>query len=202
MGEQAQPELDRPFTNSLCNDIWQVFAAQMIKGYDKLADIYILEPNLSNRNEAMSNIRLLPFWMDSENKEMDGLWKHCCFKQWKLRDLLASYCMFGSLFHYNIKHDGATGLITNCKVQLVVMGNRMKEGKDYVDSFTPVPHATSGRIVMSLAAAMDLELHSCDLAQAFIQADKCRTHPGLAGRCASEQSSSSLAAMKSWERIC
>eukprot|EP00961_Rhodomonas_salina_P247178 3339486-Rhodomonas_salina.1 len=48
----------------------------------------------------------------------------------------------------------------------------MKEGEDFIDSFAPVPHAISGRIVISLAAAMDLELHSCDLAQAFIQADK------------------------------
>eukprot|EP00961_Rhodomonas_salina_P211315 2853444-Rhodomonas_salina.1 len=50
----------------------------------------------------------------------------------------------------------------------------MKEGEDYVDAFAPVPHATSGseRIIISLAAAMDLELHSCDLEQAFIQADK------------------------------
>eukprot|EP00961_Rhodomonas_salina_P194035 2619604-Rhodomonas_salina.1 len=52
------------------------------------------------------------------------------------------------------------------------MGNNMKEGEDYVDAFAPVPHATSGRIIISLAAAMDLEIHSCDLAQAFIQADR------------------------------
>eukprot|EP00961_Rhodomonas_salina_P159146 2143073-Rhodomonas_salina.1 len=33
-------------------------------------------------------------------------------------------------------------------------------------------HATSGLIIISLAVVMDLELHSCNLAQAFIQADK------------------------------
>eukprot|EP00961_Rhodomonas_salina_P112936 1519388-Rhodomonas_salina.1 len=144
----------------------------MIEGYDKLADVNILEQNPSNLNEAMHNVRLRPFWMDSENKEMDGLWKRCCFKRWKRSDLLTNYRVCCSSFHYNIKCDGATRLITNCKVQLVVMGNRMKEGKDYVDSFTPVPHATSGCIVISLAAVMDLELHSCNLAQAFIQEDK------------------------------
>eukprot|EP00961_Rhodomonas_salina_P245284 3314296-Rhodomonas_salina.1 len=52
------------------------------------------------------------------------------------------------------------------------MGNRMREGEDYEDSFAPVQHATSGRIIISIAAAQNLELHSCDLAQAFIQADK------------------------------
>eukprot|EP00961_Rhodomonas_salina_P214839 2901555-Rhodomonas_salina.1 len=103
---------------------------------------------------------------------MDGLWKRGCFTRWKRSDLLRHDRIFGSRFHYNIKRDGATGQITNCKVRLVVMGNRMKEGEDFVDSFAPVPHATSGCIVISLAASMDLELHSCNLAQAFIQADK------------------------------
>eukprot|EP00961_Rhodomonas_salina_P158844 2138455-Rhodomonas_salina.1 len=54
-GEQTQPELDGPFTDCLRNDIWRVFASQMIEGYDKLEDVYILEPNPSNRNEAMRN---------------------------------------------------------------------------------------------------------------------------------------------------
>eukprot|EP00961_Rhodomonas_salina_P124053 1671916-Rhodomonas_salina.1 len=48
----------------------------------------------------------------------------------------------------------------------------MKEGEDYEDAFAPVPHATLARVIISIAAAEDLELHSCDLAQAFIQADK------------------------------
>eukprot|EP00961_Rhodomonas_salina_P269963 3647107-Rhodomonas_salina.1 len=52
------------------------------------------------------------------------------------------------------------------------MGNRIKKGEDYEDAFAPVPHATSARVIISIAAAEDLELHSCDLAQAFIQADK------------------------------
>eukprot|EP00961_Rhodomonas_salina_P095771 1287924-Rhodomonas_salina.1 len=51
------------------------------------------------------------------------------------------------------------------------MGHRMTEGEDYIDASAPVPHSTSARVIISLAAALDLELHSCDLAQAFIQAD-------------------------------
>eukprot|EP00961_Rhodomonas_salina_P303219 3941141-Rhodomonas_salina.2 len=52
------------------------------------------------------------------------------------------------------------------------MGNRMKEGEDYEDAFAPVQHATSEQVIISIEAANDLELHSCDLAQAFIQANK------------------------------
>eukprot|EP00961_Rhodomonas_salina_P300266 3939633-Rhodomonas_salina.1 len=103
---------------------------------------------------------------------MDGLWRRGCFKRWCRKDLLPSNRVFGSRFHYNIKRYGATGQITDCKVRLVVQGNHMKEGEDYEDAFAPVPHTTSGRIIISLAAANDLELHSCDLSQAFIQADK------------------------------
>eukprot|EP00961_Rhodomonas_salina_P254599 3440533-Rhodomonas_salina.1 len=46
----------------------------------------------------------------------------------------------------------------------------MKQGESYVDAFAPVPRSTAGRVMMSLAAALDLEMHACDLSQAFIQA--------------------------------
>eukprot|EP00961_Rhodomonas_salina_P105425 1419548-Rhodomonas_salina.1 len=51
------------------------------------------------------------------------------------------------------------------------MGNQMKKGEAYVDAFAPVPRSTAGRIMMSIAAAQDLEMHCADFSQAFIQAD-------------------------------
>eukprot|EP00961_Rhodomonas_salina_P193837 2616955-Rhodomonas_salina.1 len=83
-----------------------------------------------------------------------------CFRKWKRRDLAPNDQVFGSRFHFHIKRDGATGQVTNCKVSLVVMGNRMKEGEDYEDAFAPVPHACSAWVIISIAAAEDLELHS------------------------------------------
>eukprot|EP00961_Rhodomonas_salina_P170022 2291332-Rhodomonas_salina.1 len=76
-----------------------------------------------------------------------------------------------------------TGKITKFKVCLVVQGHRMnlKEGVDFEDSFAPVPHTTVGRIIMSVAAADNLHLHSLDMAQAFIQAD--RLPEGVNCRC-------------------
>eukprot|EP00961_Rhodomonas_salina_P282251 3813714-Rhodomonas_salina.1 len=47
----------------------------------------------------------------------------------------------------------------------------MKKGEAYVDAFAPVPRSTAGRILMSMAAALDLEMHCVDFSQAFIQAD-------------------------------
>eukprot|EP00961_Rhodomonas_salina_P071014 953547-Rhodomonas_salina.1 len=51
------------------------------------------------------------------------------------------------------------------------MGNQMKKGEAYVDTFAPVPHSTTGRIMMSITAAQDLEMHCINFSQAFIQAD-------------------------------
>lgn len=111
---------------------------------------------------------------------MKGLWDKQCFRRWKRCELASNDSVFGSRFHYHIKRDGATGQVINCKVQLVVMGHRMTEGEDYEDAFAPVPHATSARVIIPLAAADDLEQHSCDLAQAFIQSDKLEE--GVNGR--------------------
>jgi len=132
----------------------------------------MLEQDPANSRAAMKHPRLAPFWQASEDKEMAGLWGRNCFKKWNKADLMKTDCVFGSCFHYHIKRDAKTGEITNCKVRLVVMGNNMKAGEDFEDAFAPVPHATANHIVISIAAAGDMELHTCNLAQAFIQADQ------------------------------
>ena len=48
----------------------------------------------------------------------------------------------------------------------------MEKHVDYDDNFSPTPGITLARIMVSLAAANDLELHSVDIEQAFTQADK------------------------------
>eukprot|EP00961_Rhodomonas_salina_P083135 1116895-Rhodomonas_salina.3 len=116
--------MDGPFHYSDCNEIWRVFASQMIKGYEELADVDMLEPDPPNSSAAMQNVRLLPFWMQSENKERDRLNSKGCFKPWKRQDLPPNNSVFGSRFHYHIKCDAKTGQITNCKVLLVVMGHK------------------------------------------------------------------------------
>eukprot|EP00961_Rhodomonas_salina_P303016 3941063-Rhodomonas_salina.1 len=78
--------------------------------------------------------------------------------------------IYGSRFHHKIKRDLQSGKIKSLKTRLVVMGNQMKKGEAYVDAFAPVPRSTAGCILMSIAAALNLEMHACDLSQAFIQA--------------------------------
>ena len=65
------------------NEIWQVLASQMQDSYEMLADIDMLEPDPGNSKAAMWHPSLAPFWIQSEEKEMGGLWKRDCFKRWK-----------------------------------------------------------------------------------------------------------------------
>ncbi len=58
------------------------------------------------------------------------------------------------------KRNRASGGFTNCKVLLVVMGN-MKEGEDYVDASTPVPHAMSAKGGPQVGAGGQATSRSC-----------------------------------------
>jgi hypothetical protein len=48
----------------------------------------------------------------------------------------------------------------------------MEKGKDNDQNFSPTPGIAIARIITSIAAANDLELHCIDIEQAFLQADK------------------------------
>jgi hypothetical protein len=48
----------------------------------------------------------------------------------------------------------------------------MEKGKDYLQNFSPTPGIAIARIITSIAAANDLEFHSIDIEQAFLQTDK------------------------------
>ncbi len=79
--------------------------------------------------------------------------------------------IYGSKMHFKTKRSWATGKFKQCKSRLVMLGNQMKAGDDYADSFSLVPRATVGRVVISQAVADNKHVHAIDTAQAFIQGD-------------------------------
>jgi len=56
----------------------------------------------------------------------------------------------------------------------------MQQDVDYNDTFSTTPGSTATQTIISIATAEDLELHSVDVTQAFIQAD--RLPEGVNGR--------------------
>ncbi len=84
--------------------------------------------------------------------------------------------MFTSRYVYKIKRNAKTGAAFRFKARLIVRGFEMEKHVDYDDdttlNFSPTPGIALARIMVSLAAANNLELHSVDIEQAFTQADK------------------------------
>ena len=120
-----------------------------------LAQVDILEPDPKSHKETMKHPRLAPFWAAAAIKEMSGLEDCGCFRKHYIKDLTAEQKkhIFSSLFHHKIKRNTLTGQVKSFKIRLVVMGNRMEKGEDFIDAFAPVPRATAARILLSIAAA-------------------------------------------------
>ena len=100
------------------------------------------------------------------------MWKRNCFKVWKRSDLAADDRVFTRRYVYKIKRDAISGMVSRFKARLIVQDFKMQKDVDYNDTFSPTPGSTTTPTIISSATAEDLELHSLDFTQAFIQADR------------------------------
>ena len=136
-------------------------SARTLTEDDGLDDLDILEPDPKSHKRALQHPRMAGLWQEAAEEEMSGLFRRGCFKKHHIANLSTEQKrhLFGSRFHHKIKRYTQTGKPKSCKIRLVVMGNRMEKGEDYFDSFAPVPRNTVARILMSMAAAANLEMH-------------------------------------------
>jgi len=88
--------------------------------------------------------------------------------------------VFTSLYVYKLKRVANLGKVSRFKARLIVQDFKMQQDIDYNDTFSPTPGSTATQTIISIATAEDLELHSIDFTQAFIQAD--RLPEGVNGR--------------------
>ena len=63
------------------------------------------------------------------------------------------------------------GGVIRFKARLVARGDRQRAGVDYVDTFAPVARIASFRLFVALSALLDLEIYSCDVNKAYLNAD-------------------------------
>ena len=61
--------------------------------------------------------------------------------------------------------------MTKFKARLVVKGFGQKEGVDFDEIFSPVVKMTSIRVILGMAASMDLEVEQLDVKTAFLHGD-------------------------------
>ena len=120
----------------------------------------------SNYKEAISSSDK-DAWIASMTKEISDLQ---AMDTAVIVDRPTSANVLPSKWVFKIKEDEA-GNIASFKSRWTPMGCNQVEGIDYGETFAPVSKHTSFRILMSVAAVEDLDIHQLDVANAFANAD-------------------------------
>ena len=111
-----------------------------------------------------------PDWKIAIDSELASLKKHQTWKELGKNDGPEnSENVVGSKWVFDLKTN-KKGEILRYKARLVAQGFTQVEGIDYKETYAPVASRTTLRMVMSLAAQMDLEVEHMDVCTAFLNA--------------------------------
>ena len=76
----------------------------------------------------------------------------------------------GCRWLFNYKYNAA-GEVERSKARLVAQGYTQREGIDYHETYAPVVRMASIRVLLSIAAIHNLEIHQMDVKTAFLNGD-------------------------------
>jgi hypothetical protein len=78
--------------------------------------------------------------------------------------------IIGTRWVYDVKLD-SNGEVTRYKARLVAQGFSQKKGIDYNETFAPTMHVKTMRVLLTLAARLDIEVRQYDVSNAFLHAN-------------------------------
>ncbi|CAJ2638290.1 unnamed protein product [Trifolium pratense] len=139
---------------------------RVAKDYGPDYAAYTLDEDPKNLQEALSSMDA-DLWQEAINDEMDSLESN---KTWHLVDLPPGCKPIGCkwILKKKLKPDGT---VDKYKARLVAKGFRQRENIDFFDTFSPVTRITSIRVLISIAAIYNLEVHQMDVKTAFLNGD-------------------------------
>jgi len=88
---------------------------------------------------------------------------------WKIEDLPAWKKALRCKWVYKIYN--SDGTVERLKARLVILGNHQTKGVDYTETFALVAKMVTVRVFLTIAAAMNWELHQMDVHNAFLHSD-------------------------------
>jgi hypothetical protein len=106
-------------------------------------------------------------WLEAMKDEMRSMSAN---KVWDLEQIPNGAKIIGCKWVYKMKYD-SKGNVERFKARLVVNGFMQREGIDYNETFSPVLCKDSFRIIMTLVAHYDLELHQMNVKTTFLNCD-------------------------------
>lgn len=104
------------------------------------------------------------YWREAVNKEFSALVQK---GTWTQSSLPTGSKAIGCKWVFKVKAH-ADGSIDKFKARLVIKGFSQRPGIDFNETFAPVAHHTSLRIVIALAATHSLQLHQLDVIGAYL----------------------------------
>ncbi|WKA11799.1 hypothetical protein VitviT2T_029262 [Vitis vinifera] len=105
-----------------------------------------------------------PEWRKAVNEEIQALQKNAT---WKITKLPQGKRPVGCKWVFNVKYK-ADGRIDRYKARLVAKGFTQTYGIDFQETFAPVAKLNRIRVLLSLAANLDWNLHQLDVKNAFL----------------------------------
>jgi len=106
-------------------------------------------------------------WQEAMEEEIDALDKN---KTWKLVNLPSDRMAISSRWVFRIKYK-PDGSLERYKARLVAKGFSQRPGVDYSETFAPVVRFESVRVILALAATMDMEMCQFDVKTAFLHGE-------------------------------
>ncbi|GKV05988.1 hypothetical protein SLEP1_g17933 [Rubroshorea leprosula] len=106
-------------------------------------------------------------WRCAMKEEMKSFHKN---KTWDLVQLPKGLKAIGCHWIYKLKK-GLEGNIERYTARLVIKGYAQKPGMDFDEVFSPIVRLTTIRVVLTLAASLDLKLEQLDVKAAFLHGD-------------------------------
>ena len=106
-------------------------------------------------------------WKEAVRSEMDSIMSN---GTWKVVERPYGCKPIGCkwVFKKKLRPDGT---IKRYKARLVVKGYSQKDGDDYFNTYSPVAHLTTIRVLLSLAASHGLLVHQMDVKTAFLHGE-------------------------------